>query len=280
MKKNGVSALVVVAIVLLSPVWRGGRDTPLLGFSPTQLRPLWNHCRGRTALFLSPNWFSCSGCCASEFVAARPSPSQRPVPASGRFGDLSSFSAPSAPLLSLPAARGRSAGLGAGRALPDADSDGSRSCRRLWQPSEARARQQRATRAAPASNCSPSSFPYPREPSSTKKFHQLKCCAPEHICPMRPIRGRSGFADVAAGRKGHLHAGLFSFSSSPGWWASNWSFWRRRLACGTGGDFLVCGRKGTGPDVQFEAVSPLPLPEMLGALPTPGSSIHISIPCA
>lgn len=94
MKKNSVSALVVAAIVLLSPVWRGGRDTPLLGFSPTQLRPLWNHCRGRTALFLSPNWFSCSGCCASDFVAARPSPSQRPLPASGRFGDLSSFSAP------------------------------------------------------------------------------------------------------------------------------------------------------------------------------------------
>ena len=127
--------------------------------------------QGRQALFLSPNWFSCSGC-ASDFLAARPSPSQRPLPASGRFGDLSSFSAPpppplSAPLLSLPA-RGRSAGLRAGRALPDADSGGSRSCRRLWQPSEARAGQRRATRAPPASNCSPSSFPLP----SGTEFHK------------------------------------------------------------------------------------------------------------
>lgn len=35
--------------------------------------------------------------------------------------------------------------------------------------------------AAPASNCSPSNFPYPWEHCSTKKFHQLKCCTPEHL---------------------------------------------------------------------------------------------------
>lgn len=36
-----------------------------LAFSKAQLRPSGNHCRGRSgkALFLAPNWFSCSPCC-------------------------------------------------------------------------------------------------------------------------------------------------------------------------------------------------------------------------
>ena len=54
MKENSVS--VVVAILLLSPVWRGGRDTHagfLSNAAETFMKSLQR--QGRQALFLSPN---------------------------------------------------------------------------------------------------------------------------------------------------------------------------------------------------------------------------------
>ena len=60
---------------------------------------------------------------------------------------------------------------------------------------------QTAARAMPASNCSPSNFPCPWEPGSTKKFHQLKCCAPEHLPNARHPRKVRGLQTPLLGGK-------------------------------------------------------------------------------
>lgn len=101
--------------------------TRMLAFSPTQLRPLWNHCRsrgGRHYFYLQLRWLLCLW-----LHRCQPSPSLSPLTASARFGDLSSAlrrSLPSGPWLGW-----AQTGL-----LRDTDSDRSSSCCRLWQPSE------------------------------------------------------------------------------------------------------------------------------------------------
>lgn len=62
-------------LLLLSPVWGGGKDTHA-GFLPNTAETFMKSLQrqGRQALFLSPNWFSCSRCCASDFIAAGPPP--------------------------------------------------------------------------------------------------------------------------------------------------------------------------------------------------------------
>lgn len=61
---------------LLSPFWGGGRHTHagcLSNAAGAFMKSLQR--QGRQALFLSPNWFSCSRCSASDFTAAGPPPS-------------------------------------------------------------------------------------------------------------------------------------------------------------------------------------------------------------
>lgn len=164
-------------LLLLSRVWGGGRDTHaglLSNAAETFMKSLQK--QGRQALFLSSNWFSCGGCCASDFIAAAGPPPL--CPHSLLLPDLETY-------LQLCAAPFP---LGHGWAGLRQDSCGILIVTEA-EPAAGSDSSQRGTRpgineplgAAPASNCSPSNFPYPWEHCSTKKFHQLKCCTPEHL---------------------------------------------------------------------------------------------------
>lgn len=155
----------------------GEVGTHTLAFSKAQLRPLGNHCGGRSgrALFLAPNWFSCSPCCLWLHC----------FPGLRLAVLTSSFSSASCPA-PFPAANSLSlrsqAGLGdcwlivnprkgLGLIVPQAVT----SHRGCSQPAA------EPVWAQLASDCSPFNCPCPWGPSSKKKVLQLQRCTSEHL---------------------------------------------------------------------------------------------------
>lgn len=143
--------------------------------------------------------------------------------------------------------------------------------------------QQTAARAMPASNCSPFNFPCPWEPGSTKKFHQLKCCAPEHLPNARHPRKVRGLQKPLLRGKDIYKQAFSSPLPSLVDGLQTEVFGEGGLPEGLG-EISLFEDQGTWLPVPPPFCMgclrlSLPLSEMLGAFPVPSSSIHISLPC-
>lgn len=254
---------VVVAILLLSPVCRGGRDTHagfLSNAAETFMKSLQK--QGRQALFLSPNWFSCSRCCASDFIAARPSPPLSSLTASAPFQRLV-FS--SLPRLSLPSRP--PTGLGAGRAPARDNSDWSTLCRRLWQPIGAWGQ----ASVSHSGLCQHLIVHPPISPafgngvqSSKKKFQQLKCCAPEHLPNVPHLKKVYAFRHCCQEDRTFTRQTVHLLLLSRFMGAPHWSSWRGQLA-GKGWKSFPC----LGRQRNRARCAPFVLPVMFGVVSPP-----------